>query len=212
MFYYVDYITSHWYVPDSFIILTRDFFLSFFVILQSTQTNSDLPFVINKVYFHLNNLLAELTPWKVSNNFIIVFDRWYCSAIFHQYQQKYFAKLYKECLDRVYCLWLKMATLTFQSISTEHLSAIASPLPLFNETLRKMILPSKSNLISIYVLKVSNKNTNIRWDIYSKSTIKAAEWHQLTSGKILFLPTPLILIKCSENIWCVARFVTICTI
>ena len=33
-----------------------------------------------------------------------------------------------------------------------------------------MILPSKSNLTVIYVLKVNNTNTRTRWDIFS--TIK----------------------------------------
>ena len=50
------------------------------------------------------------------------------------------------------------------------------------------------------MLKVNYKNTRIRRDVCSKSTIKGAEQHQLTRVKILFPPTPLILIKCSKNI------------
>ena len=57
MFYFVDHITFHW--CQFFYDINMRFL---FIILSSTHENSGLPFLINKVYFHLNNLLTELTP------------------------------------------------------------------------------------------------------------------------------------------------------
>ena len=55
----------------------------------------------------------------------------------------------------------------------------------------KMIFSSKSSLTVIYVFKVNNKSTRIRWEIRSKSTIKEAEQRQLKSRTIIISPTRL---------------------
>ena len=63
-----------------------------------------------------------------------------------------------------------------------------------------MILSSKSNLTSIYVLKVNNRNTTIRPEICSR--IKTTEGRQITSGKTPFflLPSSLIQLKIFSKI------------
>ena len=66
---------------------------------------------------------------------------------------------------------------------------------------QKMILSSKRNLSSVYILKVHNKNTRTRGDICSNPTIMAVELRQLTKRKIFFPPTPLIFIKLGEKLF-----------
>ena len=65
---------------------------------------------------------------------------------------------------------------------------------------QKMILSSKRNLSSVYILKVHNKNTRTRGDICSNPKITAVELRQLTKRKIFFPPTPLIFIKLREKL------------
>ena len=65
---------------------------------------------------------------------------------------------------------------------------------------QKMILSSKRNLSSVYILKVHNKNTRTRGDICSNPTITAVELCQLTKRKFFFPPTPLIFIKLGEKL------------
>ena len=66
---------------------------------------------------------------------------------------------------------------------------------------QKMILSSKRNLSSVYILKVHNKNTRTRGDICSNPTIMAVELRQLTKRKTFFPPTPLIFIKLGEKLF-----------